>query len=856
MELPILARFRLPTLFQSSFDHLAEVGEQSPREMSVPERAYNQGSHNQYIGQRAGDCATQILGNVGTVYSSPPRSFAQDCMTALWLTDPLEDRKNLIDMKGPRVSGTCEWIRTNETYLSWLRSCSQLLWLSGGPGKGKTMLSIFLAEELEQIARESHDSISIQYFCDNKDEKRNTAVAVLRGLVFELLRKCEKLMTHILPTFQILKENLFTDSSFGTLWTCFESMVCDPSFRHVYCVIDGLDECSEASSEILLKRFRTLFSPNTNLPSDCHLNLIAVSREKPDFVARELSDFPRIRLGPDADTDIDCDVNSDIGKFITAKVDELSRYRNYTPELRSYVEDIFHEHAEGTFLWIGIVAKELERYTCDEVKNALKEFPVGLHQLYGRMLLQFPSHRRETIATILRWVVMAVKPLTLSELSTAIGNTVETSFGLSCEEVMLEQVRNCGHLLTMIDARGRQKVNLVHQSVKDYLLRETCDPMPELEFFRIKKDAANLEIAKHCLDYLQSGSLAEGEVDSHREFRRLKEFPLLEYAVCHWNKHARCLSDPNLDIFDLSHPFYAETSLPRESWLSTYWHLMIYAPRPRSFTLLHIASYFGIVPLAKKLLYKRRWRKYLGLVINKKDSDGMTALHRAAQVGNEALVRLLLSNGADTKAKVGIGRTVLHLAEEGRNEAVIQLLLEKGWNPKVKDRRGRTVLHDAARTGHRTVVQLLLEKGADLEAKDNEGRTALHFAAGWGHDTVVQLLVEKGADPKATYGEGYTVLHDAVRRANETTVELLIKKGADPKAKTAGGATLLHCAVKGSNEAVIRLLLEKGADLNAEDNDRTTPLHWMVVYSYGNEVIAQLLLEKGADPQAAGQGWK
>ncbi|KAJ9654853.1 hypothetical protein H2201_008927 [Coniosporium apollinis] len=426
--------------------------------------------HNVVVGTRADTVNNYFNGNGVTAEGIPlePIGFfrgekttrlltledlTRDCLAALWqtspsLTDPVEDRKAPIDKKGSRVSGTCEWIRNNEIYDSWLHSRSQLLWLSGGPGKGKTMLSIFLAEELEQIASRSQDVIFIQYFCDNKDEKRNTAVAIVRGLIYQLLKLHPKLINHILPTFQIQKENLFADSSFRALWTCFESMVRDPSLGVVYCVVDGLDECNATSLEVLLKRLRALFSPDATLSSTCHLNLIAVSREQPDFVARELSGFPRIRLDPDADRD----VNSDIGKFIITKVGELSRYRNYPPELRSHVEKIFHKRAEGTFLWVGIVAKELERYTCDEVKSALDHFPPGLDELYGRMLLQIPSRRRETTAKILRWVVIAVRPLTLLELSTAIGITAEASSGLSCEEVMRAQVRNCGHLLTITDA--------------------------------------------------------------------------------------------------------------------------------------------------------------------------------------------------------------------------------------------------------------------------------------------------------------------------------------------------------------------------------------------------------------------
>ncbi|KAJ9644081.1 hypothetical protein H2199_003949 [Coniosporium tulheliwenetii] len=826
--------------------------------MSVSERADNPWPHNQYIGQRAEGYATQIVGNVGTLYSSSKEVTAQDCLAALSLTDPLDDRKSLIDKKGSRANGTCEWIRQNGTYLSWLRSPSQLLWLSGGPGKGKTMLSIFLAEELEQTARQSQDAIFIQYFCDNKDEKRNTAVAIIRGLIYQLLKLHPKLIDHILPTFQIQKESLFTDSSFGALWTCFESMVRDPSLGVVYCIVDGLDECNEASLEALLKRLRALFSPDATLSSTCRLNLIAVSREQPDFVARELSGFPRIRLDPDADRD----VNSDIGKFITAKVSELSRYRNYPPQLRSYVEDVFRKRAEGTFLWVGIVAKELEKYTPGEVKSALDHFPPGLDELYARMLLQISSDRRETAGKILRWVVIAVRPLTLSELSAAIGTTAEASSGLSCEEVTSEQVRNCGHLLTMTDTPTGQEVGLVHQSAKDYLLRETRDPIAELESFRIKKEAANLEVARRCLSYLQDGALAGGKVDLARDTQRTKAFPLLSYAVLHWPEHARCLSDPRLDIFDLSLPFYADRSPVRETWLETYWAAKEHGDPPGLFSLLHVASYYDIVPLAERLLCRRRRPKDPKLDVNKKDSRGRTALHWAARSGKEAVVRLLVEKGADPRAKDKHGWTALHQAARSGKEAVVRLLLENGADLHAKDKHGETVLHWAVFGGEEAVVRLLVENGADPRAKTEYGETALHWAARSGKEAVVRLLVEKGADPRAKDKDGETALHWAARSGKEAVVRLLVEKGADLHAKDKHGETVLHQAAFGGEEAVVRLLVEKGrtlglrlrADPRAKTEYGETALHWAA--RSGKEAVVRLLVENGADLHAKDKyGW-
>jgi hypothetical protein len=60
---------------------------------------------------------------------------------AIFLTNPTIDRAQLIQAKGQRVTGTCEWIQKDDTYTRWLRDDMQpLLWIRGSPGMGKTVL--------------------------------------------------------------------------------------------------------------------------------------------------------------------------------------------------------------------------------------------------------------------------------------------------------------------------------------------------------------------------------------------------------------------------------------------------------------------------------------------------------------------------------------------------------------------------------------------------------------------------------------------------------------------------------------------------------------------------------------------
>jgi len=109
-------------------------------------------------------------------------------MESLFLTDPLDDLAVIQRAKGKPVEGTCKWLLVREEYTAWLVGDNpQLLQLIGDPGIGKTMISSFLVRELEQKVQQTSAATLAYYFCEN--QVRNTATAILRGLLLQLLRQ-------------------------------------------------------------------------------------------------------------------------------------------------------------------------------------------------------------------------------------------------------------------------------------------------------------------------------------------------------------------------------------------------------------------------------------------------------------------------------------------------------------------------------------------------------------------------------------------------------------------------------------------------------------------------------------------
>ncbi|ODV91788.1 hypothetical protein CANCADRAFT_30114 [Tortispora caseinolytica NRRL Y-17796] len=160
------------------------------------------------------------------------------------------------------------------------------------------------------------------------------------------------------------------------------------------------------------------------------------------------------------------------------------------------------------------------------------------------------------------------------------------------------------------------------------------------------------------------------------------------------------------------------------------------------------------------------------------DDLGHTALHWAAALGRESLVRELIANGANSCRGNYAGETPLMRAVLVTNNFDLsifpQMLNHLAQSLIITDKSGRTVLHHIALTagikGRSTASRYYLEslfewlvkhgasgpaKGLNLgrfvnlvcNAKDRNGDTALNIASRVGNKSIVHQLLEVGADP-------------------------------------------------------------------------------------------------------------
>ncbi|XP_048838210.1 ankyrin repeat domain-containing protein 49 [Brienomyrus brachyistius] len=117
-------------------------------------------------------------------------------------------------------------------------------------------------------------------------------------------------------------------------------------------------------------------------------------------------------------------------------------------------------------------------------------------------------------------------------------------------------------------------------------------------------------------------------------------------------------------------------------------------------------------------------------LVESRDEDGYTALHRAAYSGHLEVAQCLMHHGADLHARTVDGWTPLHSACRWNNAAVASYLIQQGAEVNAQTNGLLTPLHLAAgNSGARQTLELLLmQRQIQAQLKSSSGETALDVA--------------------------------------------------------------------------------------------------------------------------------
>jgi hypothetical protein len=556
----------------------------------------------------------------------------------------------------------------NPRFQTWLRGDTNLLWIRGGPGKGKTMMSVYLTEV---IASEPSRSLAY-HFCVSRDLQRNNACAVLRGLLWQIIGNHPDLMRLIVQYFDPPERIKATVSSEETLWNLLNEICRQAETPRIYCLVDGVDECEEESMHWLIDKFMSVGSEAVSEK----LSLIVLSRHLAGLEASVC-----ITLDPDHRGQ----VSADIALFVQSKVRELARRLDLDADFEANATSVLLEKAEGTFLWVGFVMGELlKKKTRSQVERAMYGLPKGLPAVYARMLQSIEPADRDNSKKLLTCVALAFKPLYLEAIADILD--VQGSAAISEEQATLDAIAICAPMLQL---RGKL-VEFVHLSARDYLLPGENDRDQALEDFRISPEEAHLYLTRRCLQ-----SLAE---DTWLQY----------YSLLNWPKHAKCLRNLAPRLFEQEHPFFEKTSPVRDAWWRKY--SVNFPGLPKAVPQrIHIACFIGLETWVRAILIEQqRSGSTLKEIVNEQ-CDGWIPLNYAAESASEAVMQLLLDCPAGSTLSSEQLDYAVRQALLSQRKGACRLLLCHGANVEAAEHQRFTLLFHATAMDVSAIMQFLVE---------------------------------------------------------------------------------------------------------------------------------------------------
>ncbi|EXF81488.1 hypothetical protein CFIO01_10311 [Colletotrichum fioriniae PJ7] len=600
------------------------------------------------------------------------------CIDALFITNPDIDKQEILDSTGGIVEGTCEWIRSEDKYRMWLESEeSELLCISGAPGTGKTMLSIFLVRELQSLTQISSGSL-VYHFCNRHDPRRNTATSVLRTWLHDIFTRNPALAKHAAKCMIPTGRMEYALGSLGTLWQIFAHTLNDPDLGPLYCVLDGLDECPEGDKKWLVGKIQTLFENRTGA---CHqspniskivilsggiegvrgshcLNLDQCSGSLQRVVQPNLFyELDYLEHRPD-----------DIALVIKTRLSNHPKVEEFDESLWRDLGLELYKRSEGLFSWTGCMLDELaSKKSKSEMLKTLDKAPSGLGPVYSRLLSQIGDESRQEIARMVRWMALTQEPFTARQLSTALypDKKHPEEVDEACERI--QDLVTQYYPLMKITKEGwggcptnddSNYIVLFHRSMADYLLKidiNDADVDPKIKAFHITPEKAHYEIAKRCLDDLHAWYERTNGIYHGSDFNWKTSTPSftvwLRYARSHWPTHARLCGEESMKFIKPRHAFFEDGSTSRTVWWLGYDPEGVFEDHERwaarrissMFGALHICSALGLLPMIRTLLEESLdVEDYVNLY----QSDSHTALAYATQYEQSEAAELLVRNGA------------------------------------------------------------------------------------------------------------------------------------------------------------------------------------------------------------------
>lgn len=490
-----------------------------------------------------------IFGDAPTSGDAPASedSFVYDMEEDFLVDDSTSEDASIPEGRLDRVGRDCQEIRDAAAgFIEWARDpSSQLFWISGKPGSGKSTLMKFLAESprtlelLDSASPAESRTVVLSHFIWSAGQPIEATVkGLLCSLLYQVLSEqsaCEAVLEkHPGTRTKDSVSDWSEDELQGVLFKVLQALG-----RPLCLFIDGLDEISSSAGQDRVLEFVN------SLRRAPVVKMCVSSRPEPLF-QQCLSQYPMFRVQ---------DLNMfDIARFAahTLKTAFEGSQVDFGEDNLKYKGKILRhlcEVADGVFLWVALAVRSLKAGLVKgdgpkELDQRLYALPSDLATLYNSMWDRLGDekeiYQRDAARYInLLWMDKA-GPSLMSYLQRRSNSLIVIllAYDRSLSQRILKDYNDSGHPIsrdTLNRHLNRQRIGLEARCAG--LVEVRKDPFGSSYASRLKDDRLHF-IHRSAQDFIlnQSGPERLLDKDDSTEDMRLNSLALAHLAAC-------CLED-------------------------------------------------------------------------------------------------------------------------------------------------------------------------------------------------------------------------------------------------------------------------------------------------------------------------
>lgn len=453
------------------------------------------------------------------------------------------------------------------------------------------------------LAEKTTTSTIITYFFQNTvDRSSSAAISLVMSILSQLLRdesmisnsNIRPILQGILPKVQEYPSG--RECPILQIWPVLEALI--SSLPKYTLIIDALDECDDdVNEEYLLKRLCALGSMTTS-------RVILLSRYHARFEG-PLAEAEKLTMDSSY-------LTTDIMYYSERVIGRVVRLQRLQKEILAKIK----EFSQGMFLWARLMLDDLSQArTMNDQKRRLVGFPKGLDNVYtdylARAAALMSAEELQLRHEILTVLVGARRPLKVNEVSYALA--LNPSRQLDENDLLLdpcyEILRLCWPLATL----DGDNVQLMHMSVKDFLLRPASVSFSMQRTPMLTPEISNEYLATKCLSKLNQAEcqslsciakLMRLNVDPHKvasppNCSSYKDTTFFEYASQNWQNHLTGVTSPKTVLLQQVQQFLQGSQF-------VYWSEVLYYAQKDMGSIVEVRalllSWLALLPPASKEL--------------------------------------------------------------------------------------------------------------------------------------------------------------------------------------------------------------------------------------------------------------